>query len=317
MSGGYLFPKLDRDRARARLEEIRALCPDGPLTQTQLVDEIQMFLPDYTFESIGGQTITEPELLKLREAAVAVATTCGFPNDHSLDARNAFDRRIGKLLHEEMGISPHQAADEDIWAHLTLGVLLDLAAWRFPDLPEARMLGRAPRSTFRRLWWRAEILGAQSWDDEDPLFEDETVQIMERTELAGVPYFARAVASAFKRTVAVNPTAKRMDLMRDALKRTYRLTPFVRLETLSPAELDEQLRDLFTESVRQLSGGAEVTDPLPLTGVSSKRSSYSLSFSPPRPSPSSAGKSEGQTGTVATASPPAADTPTHTKNGPA
>jgi Family of unknown function (DUF6339) len=152
------------------------------------------------------------------------------------------------LLYERMQITPHQAADEEIWAHLTAGPFAALAAWRFPGLPDERVLGRAPRNTFRRLWWRAEILGPRAWDQEGGLLEDETVQIMERTGIAASPLVARALADAFTRRAQASPGLRRMELMRDAMKRVNRLTPFVVLEALPTGMLTERLDAVFEEA---------------------------------------------------------------------
>ncbi len=244
-----LHPKLARELARPRLEALRQLTP------TELSAEAQILLPGHTFDPIGGRQVTEGEIASLRSEALQVAHECGYPDTPGIEQRVRFDGRMGRLLHERMSITPHQGAEEEIWTHLTVGALVDIAAWRFGGLRDERALGRGARSTFRRLWWRAEILGAVSWDETRPLNEDETVQIMERPELAGSPLVAQALVDAFHRRVEASPSAGRMNLMRDALKRTYRLTPFLRMETLSPTALLELLDELFLESARSMVDG--------------------------------------------------------------
>jgi hypothetical protein len=241
-----LYPRLDRDLGRERIRDIQGLSTD------ELAGRVELLLPGHTFAPIGGREATEGEIGELRGTVVEVAATCGFPARPSMSERVRFDGRTGRLLYESMKLSPHQAADEGLWTHLTLGPLVDVAGWRFTELTEDHLIGRGPRSTFRRLWWRAEMLGRYSWDEEDQLNEDETVQIMERPELVGNPTLARALSRGFLRRVGADGSVPRMALMRDALKRAYRLSPFLRWEALTAAQLGELIDRLFTEAAGAL-----------------------------------------------------------------
>jgi hypothetical protein len=241
-----LHPRLDRELGRQRIRELQGLSPE------ELAGRVEPLLPGHTFAPIGGREVTETEILDLRAAVVEAAAGCGFPGRSTTTERVTFDGRAGRLLHDRMYLTPHQAADEELWTHLTLGPLIDVAGWRFTDLSDEHLLGRGPRSTFRRLWWRAEMLGAYSWDEEHQLNEDETVQIMERPELVGNPALARALARGFLRRVAADVSVPRMALMRDALKRAYRLSPFLRWEALTAPQLGELIDRLFTEAALAL-----------------------------------------------------------------
>jgi hypothetical protein len=251
---GLLYPRLARELARPRIPPLRDLAPADLLARADLL------LDDHTYAPIGGRQVTEEELGQLLPEATRIAHECGFPDERREASRIAFDRRMARFLHERMEITPHQAADEEIWTHLTLGPLVALAAWRFPGLPDDRVIGRGPRNTFRRLWWRAEILGPLAWEEE-VLREDETVQIMERSYLTASPPVARALAAAFRRRVAASPEVRRMDLMRDALKRVNRLTPFITLEALDETEMAVQLDAAFADAAAAI-GGTAVT-PVP------------------------------------------------------
>lgn len=253
---GVLYPRLARERARTRIPALRERSPEDLLSSAELL------LDGHTFAPIGGRQVTEGELSALLLDAARIATECGFPEDRREESALRFDRRLARLLHERMEITPNQAADEEIWAHLTVGPLAALAAWRFPGLSDARVLGRAPRNTFRRLWWRAEILGSIALDEERGLLEDETVQIMERTALAANPMVARALADAFRRRVDASPEVRRMELMRDAMKRVNRLTPFVLLESLGPELLSARLDLILAEAAAAI-GGGDVPAPPP------------------------------------------------------
>lgn len=244
-----LYPRLARERARSRVASLRDRSPEDLLLGAELL------LEDHTYSPIGGRQVTEEELSELLLGATRIAADCGFPDERSEGSRLCFDRRLARFLHGQMGITPNQAADEEIWAHLTLGPFVAFAAWRFPGLANDRALGRAPRNTFRRLWWRVEILGSIAVDEEQGLLEDETVQIMERTALSANPLVARALADAFQRRVEASPELRRMELMRDAMKRVNRLTPFVLLESLGSELLPARLDSIFAEAAAAISGG--------------------------------------------------------------
>jgi hypothetical protein len=246
---GLLYPRLARELARARIPDLRDSPPE------QLLAAANLLLDDHTYAPIGGRQVSEEELSELLLEATRIARECGFPDERRQASRISFDRRMAKFLHERMEITPHQAADEEIWTHLTLGPLAALAAWRFPGLPDDRVIGRRARNTFRRLWWRAEVLGPLAWD-EGALQEDETVQIMERTSLTASPPVARALAAAFGRRLAASPDVRRMDLMRDALKRVNRLTPFITLEALEEGEMATLLDEIFAEAATAIGSGA-------------------------------------------------------------
>jgi hypothetical protein len=251
---GLLYPRLARELARPRIAPLRDSSP------ADLLARVNLLVDDHTYSPIGGRQVTEEELSRLLLDATRIARECGFPEERREAARISFDRRMAKFLHERMQLTPHQAADEEIWTHLTLGPLAALAAWRFPGLPDDRVIGRGPRNTFRRLWWRAETLGSLAWE-EGALQEDETVQIMERTYLTASPVVARALAAAFRRRIAASPEVRRMDLMRDALKRVNRLTPFTTLEALEEVEIAQQLDEAFAAAAAAI-GGASV-EPVP------------------------------------------------------
>ncbi len=286
----HLYPRLARELARPLIQELRDREP------TELLDSPELLLEGHTFAPIGGRQVSEQDLEELREELTAAATECGFPDRRGDAERLEFDRRIAQLIHTRMMITPHQAADEEIWTHLSLGPLIALVAWRFKGLPDERVLGRA-RNTFRKLWWRAETLGPPTWDREG-LREDETVQIMERTGISASPPVARALAAAFRRRIAVDEGIRRQDLMRDAMKRVNRLTPFVRLESLSATAVTELFDELFAEAANGVGGGTGASvEPAP-TGTPDEPSPYLAEAIPMSPAPlPEADTDEGEAGT--------------------
>ena len=90
---------------------------------------------------------------------MAATGEAGWPTPMTRLGGPQFDRQLAAELHRQMHILPADAAVEDVWSFLSLVLLPDVACWRFPDRSEERLRGHF-RNVFRRLWWRAYILGA-------------------------------------------------------------------------------------------------------------------------------------------------------------
>ncbi len=160
-----------------------------------------------------------------------------------------FDSAAGRVLYESLDIIPADAAAEGVWSFLSLVVLPEIGPWRFPDRAQDRLLGH-PRNVFRRSWWRAHVLGPDldaAPERQQPLGEDELVQIMERPTLAANPTVACAVRDGIFRGAGRVPAA-RSEFARDLTKRMLRLTPFIAVDLLSVQELDSLLDQLIEQS---------------------------------------------------------------------
>jgi hypothetical protein len=158
-----------------------------------------------------------------------------------------FDGRCARALHAALPISPHEAAEEAVWSHLTVCWLMDVAVWRWGGMrDDRRFRGDINRNTFRRLWWRAEVFGPDI--DLTQLGEDELVNIMERPTISSNRRLARSLARAFLDRVRDGDDAGRMMLMRDAGKRLVRLTPIIDFHSLDDAELEDVIRTVLDAS---------------------------------------------------------------------
>lgn len=96
-----------------------------------------------------------------------------------------FDKKITEIVLDLFPMTPHEAANRDVWSYITLRVLPGHAAWRYPNNsadPEWERFIGFERNTFKRLWWRAHMLGS---DLAVQLQEDDLVQMFERTESIG------------------------------------------------------------------------------------------------------------------------------------
>jgi hypothetical protein len=241
----YVYPRLSDSAARTLLEEYAELEP------TELRKRAETSHPDAAPVAVGGTAVPESSIEDVAVALRELADRLGFPNFLSRARIGDFDRPATALLHEHMAIVPADAAADEVWNFLAMVVLPDLSVWRFPDRAEKRMLGR-PRNVLRRLWWRAEIVGADLIDRADGLGEDELVNIMERPTLAADRRLARRMAAAILGTPS--GAVSRSELMRDFAKRMLRAQGAFCLDVLSEDEFDAVVQRELQQSVAAMTG---------------------------------------------------------------
>jgi len=251
-----LLPRVSRLELDALVDELI------PLTVPEIADRMPARLT-FTYAPTGGVRADRSLLERIRRQVLELATTAGYPDNREQAALQRFEAECARLLHEELEISPHEAGHREVWACLTAAHLLDVAAWRWDGISERkRVNGDVNRDTFRRLWWRYEILQdpAQPWDEFGGLGEDEIVAIVERPGVAGNPEVARAIIRGFRARLEAEPdlVPLRMQLMRDAMKRLTRLTPFTALDLLGRSDLDDRIGEVMVEAAAAVCSAAPI-----------------------------------------------------------
>jgi GGDEF domain-containing protein len=202
-----------------------------------------------TFSPVGGSPIQDRDLRELRASVLDIAKEHGMPEPANRTMTMSFDGQAARFIHQALPMTPHEASHEEVWSYITCCWLLDVAIWRFgARADERRFVGNVNRNTFRRLWWRAEILGPRI--DLVRLGEDEFVNIMERPTIASDRRLARAIASEFLGRVDRDVAGERMQLMREAMKRFMRLTPFTSFSALD----DDTLRSVVSRTFDDAAG---------------------------------------------------------------
>lgn len=218
----------------------------------QIASSMPDLTPTITYTPVGGQRIETRQLEQLRSDILQLAHEHGMPN--RIIETAVFEGRAARLLREALPMSANEASHEEVWSYLTCCWLLDVAVWRFgADADERRFIGNVNRNTFRRLWWRAEILGPDI--DLTKLGEDELVNIMERPTIASDRRLARTVALEFLARVHEGAADSRMQLMREAMKRLLRLTPLVAFQALNGDQMRTLVENCFTAAAEGLAGG--------------------------------------------------------------
>lgn len=210
----------------------------------------------FTCAPVGGVEANASFMRDLRTSVVELASAAGYPGTRKQARLLAFESDCARLLHDRLSIAPHEAGHREVWAGLTAGHLLDVAKWRWGEITDHRRVnGDINRDTFRRLWWRAELLQdpAQPWDGFGGLGEDEIVAITERPIVTGNPEVARSIVRQFRAHLDADPDLpQRMLIMRDAMKRLTRLTPFTSLDVLDRPEIDRMVDGVMREAIAAL-----------------------------------------------------------------
>jgi hypothetical protein len=222
------------------------------LNATELRATATLDHPDAAPVEVGGQPVDPAVIEDLRTRVRACADELGFPESLNRAAVTRFDRPATRILHDTMDIIPADAAAMGVWSYLSLVALPDISVWRWPDRAADRILGK-PRNVFRRLWWRAEIVGSDLIDAPRGLGEDELVNIMERATIAANRRLARSMAAAI---VGLPDTGlARSELMRDMARRILRLQSVLCFDALEDNMIDSLVGQTLDASITAL--GAE------------------------------------------------------------
>ncbi|GAA1397925.1 hypothetical protein GCM10009639_35850 [Kitasatospora putterlickiae] len=237
--------------------------------------------PAMYYAATGGRRLPGSEVASLRRAVVAAAMENGFPlqSDKPPARKQAarFDVDVARILYRNTGIIPAEALSPRLWAFLSLVVMPDVTAWRFPGFNPRRVTGHdITRHVFGRLWWRAHLVGGQRLDPDDlydalsVLGEEAFDQVFaRRTSIGASAHLVCGILRAWQRfDIPDDEDATERAVFRDFLKRILRLRAFVSLDALGERELDEELGLLIHESLNAATGvspghaaGAPVVPP--------------------------------------------------------
>lgn len=205
------------------------------------------------FYPVATARCTDADLKELRAAVLVEARFHGFPNMDLARQKTEFDQAVSRILYERMNIVPADAASVEVWNFVNIRVLPDVAIWRYGQKSQdgarwevnERRLFAMNRTIFGRLWWRAFLLGPEI---SASLKEDESVQLVERPRIGGYAPLARAIATRHLASVST----KRMDLLRDAMKRFTRRLVVVSVFLMSDEQIAELVEEVFLESQEAL-----------------------------------------------------------------
>ena len=246
----YVYPQLPAHEASELLADLARYSP------SELAEQASTSTESAQFYSLGIDRVTSQKLKEVRRRVVGIAEHHGFPTVRSSRA-SAFDSDLTRTIVESMEIVPSDAMEEGVWSFLTLRVLPDVAAWRYPfkmtadghaDSSYERLIGR-PRNVFRKLWMRSYIFGPELGAR---LGEDNWEGFYGRATLGGNPRIARMIAEEFFRRAdlaeAAGQRVKYQESLRDALKRILRLSGLVSLHAMPNPMAQELIEEAFDQT---------------------------------------------------------------------
>jgi len=181
-------------------ERIMALAKLRELPPTTAAELVNTDVEGRRFYATTPTRVDKKLLDDVRTSVVQLAQRHGFPHERQQRAVPTFDQELAVLFASSVPMLPVEAADEEVWAFITLSVLPDVAVWRWPAKPgdpdrtliedgtEAsvdsrteRLLGRR-RGVFRQAWWRGYLLGSDACLQLD---EDNFINLTDRVSLTG------------------------------------------------------------------------------------------------------------------------------------
>ena len=237
------FPRLTNSVAISLIGDFSRFNDPSELTQFAATrHEMQYHDP------LATLLVEESELSEVRKKIVALANELGFPEQLGRQAVRSFDQPAADILYNSIDLVPAEAANGEIWNFLTLALLPDIAAWRYPNVDAKydfeRWLG-GDRNVFRKLWWRQATLGKTL---NEKIGEDEAVGVMERPSLSANPINARAIISAFDEVYKHHTQLARSEVMRLAALHVRRLVPLIDFDFYEEDELRELLIPVIENS---------------------------------------------------------------------
>lgn len=243
------YPRLPSVVAKALLQEQRELPVE------ELGRGIVTSHPKQEWHPTIPSRVTKEVLSELRSTVLDISYDHGFPEPQPRGGHTLFDRELAVYLSEQMNLVPAEAAVGGMWSFISLVLLPDVAAWRYPDRHQHRfigsdtMIGTSNRHVFGRLWARAYVFGP---DLMSRLIEDNFEGILGRPTFGGNIRMARAIAATMVRVTAERKVTNSQELLRDALKRVRRLAYIVSFNGLEGDELRDLLYEVFTASADAL-----------------------------------------------------------------
>ncbi|WP_457098966.1 hypothetical protein [Microbacterium sp. P5_E9] len=238
------------------------------LTVDEAAERVDLSTDHLRFYPMAPRRVGSADLLQLRNGVLAIAERHGFPNARSRGARPSFDQELAAELVSLAPMLPVEAANQQVWAFITLRVLPDVALWRWPSRVETNALSWADedddfefeseqpsshvgrlldrrRGLFRQAWWRGFLLGTQSVLLLD---EDNFVQLTDRISLTGDSRLGASIVASHLHYLS-NPTYDRRYGLRRALVLVGRLLGRLNVDALSDNEIHSAVVAQFENSV--------------------------------------------------------------------
>lgn len=240
-----LFPRFTKAAAEMRFEEIKgSTIEELGVADTSVSDNA-------FFAQTGGHRISAEQLKTFRTSVLEIARGFGWPDQGDEKSKASFDAHCALWLLDASPICSGEAFRDSVWAYLTINLLPDVAAWRFPARNMRRFIGGV-RNTFQRLWLRAFLL--QEIGDRDALLdhlmklqEDTFLQLIERPGASANPHVSSRIAAAWVMASRLENSKPMEKVHRLVMKEITQTGAVINLDSLESSQLDQMLNDLYVE----------------------------------------------------------------------
>lgn len=187
------WPRLPADASSVAATELLAL------SAHEVHELVSTDVTNRKFYATAPVRVNKKVLDGVRDAILVLATKHGFPGERLRRVAPTFDQELAVLAPRVLPMLPVEAADEEVWAFLTLKIVPDVAVWRWPGVvskestsdaeeeadPRTSRLDRlfgSRRGMLRQAWWRSYLLGEEACLTLD---EDNFIQLTDRMSLTG------------------------------------------------------------------------------------------------------------------------------------
>jgi hypothetical protein len=234
-----------------------------------IFSEEYLGLNDFSFRTPAQYRILSEEYLEIRSQVISIAASQkseASPLSSNFDSAEidvnkiTFDRKLTEAVLDIFPMNPHEASTRDVWSYITLRILPDVAMWRYPNRsndPEWERFIGTERNTFKRLWWRAYMLGGSLASQLD---EDELVQMFERTESIGSNKRVMKTMAEFaidSRDAMRAIGGKSSTLITETAKSLRRTMAVISYEAMSDTEIDVFVKEHAGDALNRIRASRE------------------------------------------------------------
>lgn len=206
------------------------------------------------FAATGGSVSRSRELVKeIAEELRRLAQECDQNTIRSrIESHAHFDKRAAQYLSTNPTLQSGEALRDDVWAFISIILIPDIIAWRFPNRNTSRYLGGV-RNAIQRLWTRGTILDRGKehparWELIDKLTEDAMVQIFERASILASPGLALSIAEAWLETSMNENRSPMEEVTRTAIKMVRIRNEIIDLSSLNQEEIKIEIHTIFKKA---------------------------------------------------------------------
>lgn len=231
-----VYPRLPHYAADLRTKEISTVYRRQGLAGLESLASTRH--PKAAPVATGGRVASEAHIRQVRDRVVAAVKPWSDKAEVPRAEAAAFDRVLGRALHDGLRIIPSDAAHEETWNFLSLVLLPDVVVLRFPSLHIDRLLGK-PRNPLRAAWMRWDVLGELMEQGSPPLGVDELVGLFERSSMARNRSLLRVLAGE---VLSYAGSTGRSDWARDLFREVLYATGPLLLDGLSEMEMRRWIR---------------------------------------------------------------------------